>query len=157
MLIWLLACISSHHILSLADGSSAEQKNKNAQELVQIIENTEATRHYYFVAETAGKLKVPNVELEKTLSEMLLSRKSRPEVRAKAAWALGEIGRTEGRVYKDLLTSLSSENNPMVLQSILEATAKVYLSRSHTTQEDLTLVRRLDELHARTSNGGVES
>ncbi|MAA79755.1 MAG: hypothetical protein CL916_10890 [Deltaproteobacteria bacterium] len=150
MFLWIFSCISSHHILTLADGGSAEQKQKNAQELVQIIENTESVRHYYFVAETAGKLKVPNTDLEEKLSFMLLSRSNRPEIRAKAAWALGEIGRTEGRVYKTLLSSLSSESNPMVLQSILEAIAKVYLSRSHNTQEDLTLVRRLDELHSRT-------
>lgn len=150
MFLWLLSCISSHHILSLADGGSGEQKKKNAQELVQIIENTEATHHYYFAAETAGKLRVPNKALEEKLISMLKSPSHRPEVRAKAAWALGEIGRTEGRVYKSLLDALSSESNPVVLQPILEAIAKVYLSRSHSTEEDLTLVRRLDELHART-------
>ena len=150
MFFWFFSCISSHHILTLADGGNGEQKKKNAQELVQIIENTESTHHYYFAAETAGKLKVPNIELEEKLVYLLTSRSKRPEVRAKAAWALGEIGRTEGRVYKALLNSLSSESNPMVLQSILEAIAKVYLSRSHNTEEDLTLVRRLDELHSRT-------
>ncbi len=91
MFFMLFSCISSHHILTLADGGNAEQKQKNAQELVQIIENTESTHHYYFAAETAGKLKVPNIELEKKLTFLLSSRSHRPEVRAKAAWALGEI------------------------------------------------------------------
>ena len=90
----------------------------------------------------------PILSWKKNLTFLLSSRSHRPEVRAKAAWALGED--LEGRVYKALLDSLASESNPMVLQSILEAVAKVYLSRSHSTQEDLTLVRRLDELHSRT-------
>lgn len=150
MFLFFFSCISSHHILTLADGTSAEQQQKNTQELVQILENTDVPKHLYFVAETAGKLKTPNKELEKHLFEMLDSRNNRPVIRAQAAWALGEIGRTEFRVYQYLLSSLSTESHATVIQSVLEAIAKVYLSRSHSTEEDLQLVRSLDEMHART-------
>lgn len=150
MFFFLMACISSHHILSLADGASAEQKQKHTQELVQILGNTDVSEHRYFVAETAGKLKMPNKALEEELVLMLNTRSNRPEIRAQAAWALGEIGRSEFRVYEPLLSSLSSESNAIVIQVVLESIAKVYLSRSHNTEEDLKLVRSLDEMHART-------
>ena len=145
-------CISSHRILTLADAKTVEEQEKNVQELVSILENTKKEHHIFFVAETAGKLKHPNKDLEQSLAKVLLDRSYSVELRAESAWALGEMGRSSDRVYPFLLESLQTERSQIVIQHVLEAISKVYLRRTHTTEEDLALVRVLDQLKERTKH-----
>lgn len=151
MMFWFVwGCISSHHILTLSDGADEEDKKKNVVELVQILNKAVSPQHLFLVAEAAGKLKYPNEDLEKKIANILYNNSLRPEIRAEAAWALGEIGRTSGRVYFLLVKATETETHDLVIRHLLEALAKVYGSTNHSTEEDLIFVRALDALSERT-------
>ena len=86
------SCLSAHHVLSLSDADSEQQRQAHAKELTEILSTEEKESTLFFASQRAGRLGLDDSALERALVD-LLSKRYTARLRAQAAWALGEMGR----------------------------------------------------------------
>jgi hypothetical protein len=100
-----------------------------------------------------GRLGVLDDDVVAAGRRALLAETNSPEVRAHAAWALGELGRErsweEARPVSDVLVeAMSAELDAATAQQVIEAFGKVYPAHEHTPDEQLQAVKALNTLAA---------
>jgi hypothetical protein len=102
---------------------------------------------------TVGRLGVLDGEVLAGAQGALLAERNAGEVRAHAAWALGELGRErswdEARPVSDaLLAAMHAQLDAATAHQVVEAFGKVYPPHDHTFEESLAAAKGLNALAA---------
>ena len=159
LLFW--GCLTSHHILTLSDVRSEEERIKNTQRLALILREESEQEKRFFALEVAAKLKTLHPELQQEMGKILLQNRDSDSVQARAAWAVGQMGREKSwekakPLFLMLIQALEDESSDEVIYYLLEAMGKLYFPHTHSLEEDLLLIRALESLEARKpQNSGV--
>ena len=154
-----LACSSMHDVGKLLEYDSVRERTQNVQRL-----NSIAKHESLMDNSSARIMAIKNIGIlqptdQNTLSTLqYLSTHSHPEIRRMSIWSLGEVGRvlewdeeTQNimvTLQKELLSAPSIKD----AQYILESMIKIYCRHVHTVQEDVALVKLLQEYQTKTTN-----
>jgi hypothetical protein len=101
-----------------------------------------------------GRLGVLDPEIAALASATLAEVRTPAPVRARAAWALGELARGRGPgevqpIADALMDAMRTPLDPETAQQVVEAFAKAWAPHPHSVDEDLRAARALNALAAR--------
>ena len=154
MMLWglFLSCASIHNVGTLLDYNSIEERERNAQRAIGI-----ALHETWSDSTSARTLAIQNLGLLRDDSEevitglLQLTEHPRPDLRRQALWALGEIGRelewedSAKDIVTTLRESLLTARSNIDAHYALDALLKVYCRHVHSIEEDLVLLRSLQQ------------
>ena len=164
-LTWLLfgfwGCVSIHQVGALTDYDSESERLRKAHRAIEIALHdgygwTDNTPHRALAIQNLGLMRESSPEVVEGLKT--LSFHSNATVRRQAIWALGEIGRElswndEAKsLVKSLTKALQKAPSTLDAEYSIDALLKVYISHVHTIEEDLDLLRQLQDYLANTTD-----
>ncbi|MDI7268736.1 MAG: hypothetical protein QME96_12150 [Myxococcota bacterium] len=159
---WLLLCLASvlpgcltaDRILRRADFARVGERDDNAEWAAEIAaDGEEDERLRAHAIDVLGILRAGTPVAIDALGRVVTGGGS-DDLRARAAWALGEIGRelpwnTLGvRLHQYLLRAAGATFSPAAAYFISEAIAKEYVGKEHSPDEDLATVEALTAMAA---------
>ena len=153
-----LACTSIHHVGTLLEYSSIEERDRNAHRAITIALNdtwSDSTTARALAIQNLGLLRNDSDEVITGLRQ--LAKHPHPDLRRQALWALGEIGRelkwddSTKPIVTTLTESLLTARSNTDAHYALDALLKVYCRHVHTMDEDLALLRSLQQYLSQTA------
>lgn len=160
MILWgllLIGCMGTHRVGSMMDYHSAAEKERNVTRLLNIA-NREALadniHNRTLALQQIGYLQSTHPDHVYALQELVDH--PHPEIRRNSTWALGEVGRVldwdeqAQRSMTILSKALLNSRTTLDAHLVLEAMIKTYTPHVHELEEDIGLVRTLQQYHALT-------
>lgn len=159
MMLWglIFACAGIHQVGTLLDYSSIEERERNAHRAITIALNEtwgDSTTARTLAIQNLGLLRDDSDEVIEGLIQ--LAEHPRPDLRRQALWALGEIGRelewedSAKAIVTTLTESLLTARSSTDAHYALDALLKVYCRHVHSIEEDLVLLRSLQQYLSQT-------
>ena len=158
LLLTLWGCSSTHNVGRLIEYDSAKERSQNVQRL-----QTVAAQESLFDTSSTRVLAIKNIGLLQptdtdTINTLLnLSGHAHPDIRRMSIWSLGEIGRVldwddeSQKIASTLQNKLLKAPSNVDAQYILESMIKLYCQHAHTLNEDVALVKLLQQYHSKSS------
>ncbi len=159
LFIGLWGCVSIHQVGSLADYDSESERRRKARRAIEIALHEgwmDDTSHRALAIQNLGLMRESSPEVIAGLKE--LSFHPNPTLRRQAIWALGEIGRElpwddEAKsLVRNLTKALLQSPSKLDAEYSIDALLKLYIAHVHSIDEDLALLRQLQDYLSGTTD-----